>query len=197
MASNARVPETEITGLYGGLLKVMMRRMLGEVPESAGVLWQNPKVFKDMMGFGRKAEKWDQVDPDLASFATMAAAAQVGCGFCLDFGYFMAHNNGLDAARVREVPRWRESEVFTPLERRVMEYAEAMSQTPPTVTDEMVAALLEELGAPALLELTARIGYMNLTARSNVALGIEAQGFSASCELRPLATPARDVVSPS
>jgi alkylhydroperoxidase family enzyme len=47
----------------------------------------------------------------------------------------MAHNNGLDETKVREVPRWRESSVFTPLERQVMEYAEAASQTPPTVTD--------------------------------------------------------------
>ena len=62
-----------------------------------------------------------------------------------------------------------------------MEYAEAMSQTPPTVTDELSARLLEELGAPALLELTARIGWMNLTTRANIALGIEAQGFSAAC----------------
>jgi len=101
----------------------------------------------------------------------------------------------LDAAKAREVPRWRESDVFTPLERRVMEYAEAMSQNPPTVTDEMSASLLEELGAPALLELTARIGWMNLTARANIALGIEAQGFSAACGLQPLATPSADVVS--
>ena len=77
----------------------------------------------------------------------MAAAAAIGCSFCLDLNYFMAHNRGLDVAKAREVPRWRESEVFTPLERRVMEYAEAMSQTPLTVTDELVAALLEDLGA--------------------------------------------------
>ena len=70
-----------------------------------------------------------------------------------------------------------------------MEYAEAMSQSPPTVTDEMSASLLEELGAPALLELTARIGWMNLTTRANIALGIEAQGFSAACGLQPLAEP--------
>jgi hypothetical protein len=42
---------------------------------------------------------------------------------------------------MRLVPRWRESDVFTPLERDVMEYAEAMSLTPPTVTDEMSARL--------------------------------------------------------
>ena len=76
-----------------------------------------------------------------------------------------------------------------------MEYGEAMTQTPPAVTDEMSAALLEELGAPALLELTAKISAMNLTARNNIALGIKAQGFSAACGLEPLAGRPADVAS--
>ena len=67
----------------------------------------------------------------------MAVASLVGCSFCLDLGYFVAKNEGLDLAKAREVPRWRESDVFTPLERDVMEYAEAMTVTPPTVTDEL------------------------------------------------------------
>ena len=71
----------------------------------------------------------------------MAVASLVGCTWCLDFNYFMANNQGLDVERAREIPRWRESDVFTPLEREVLGYAEAMSQTPPTVTDEMVASL--------------------------------------------------------
>ena len=195
MASNTRVPKAEITGIYGYLLKKMARKMLGDVPESVGVMWHYPAVLKDMMGFGRKVEKWDRLDRNLASFAHMAAASLIGCSFCLDLNYFMAHNKGLDEAKAREVPRWRESDAFTPLERRVMEYAEAMSQTPPTVTDEMSAALLEELGAPALVELTARIAFMNSSARGNIALGIHSQEFSAACGLQPLATPSADVVS--
>lgn len=194
MAGDTRVPKAEITGIYGGLLKRMTRRMLGEVPEAAEVMWHYPAVLKDMMGFGRKADKWDRLDPNLASLAAMAAAGLVGCSFCLDLGYFMAHNRGLDEAKAREVPRWRGSGAFTPVERRVMEYAEAMSRTPPTVTDEMSAALLEELGAPALVELTARIAGMNLTARTNIALGIRSQELSAACGLPPLATPSADVV---
>ena len=79
----------------------------------------------------------------------MAVATLVGCSFCLDLGYFKAHNEGLDVAKAREVPRWRESDVFTPLERDVMAYAEAMTQTPPTVTDEMSARLLERLARRA------------------------------------------------
>ncbi len=77
-----------------------------------------------------------------------------------------------------------------------MEYAEAMSQTPPTVTDELSAALLGQLGAPALVELTARIAFVNSAARDNIALGVKSEEFSAACGLQPLAIrrPA-DVVS--
>ena len=59
----------------------------------------------------------------------------------------------------------------------------------PTVTDELSERLLEALGAPALVELTAWVALANQYARTNVALGIEAQGFSASCGLAPLAQP--------
>jgi AhpD family alkylhydroperoxidase len=195
MASTTRVPATEITGLYGSLLKVMSRKMLGQVPDAAGVMWHYPAVFKDMMKFGRRTESWNRLDPTLASLATMAAAATVGCSFCLDLHYFMSHDRGLDEAKAREVPRWRESTLFTPLERKVMGYAEAMCQTPLTVSDEMSAELLDALGPAALLELTARVGTMNMTARGNVALGIRSQEFSASCGLPPLATPSPDGVA--
>jgi alkylhydroperoxidase family enzyme len=188
MAGDTRVPRADMTGIYGGLLKIAMRKMLGGVPAGAEVSWHNPRVFKDMMKLGRRTEKWDQLDRNLSSFAAMAAAAEIGCGFCLDLNYFMSHNRGLDEVRAREVPRWRESEVFTRLERRVMEYAEAMCQTTPTVTDEMSAALLEELGASALVELTAKVAFMNASARSNVALGINSEEYAAACGLAPLAT---------
>jgi alkylhydroperoxidase family enzyme len=87
------------------------------------------------------------------------------------------------------VPRWLESDVFTPLERDVLEYAEAMTHTPPTVTDEFSERLLAARGVPALVELTAYVALANLYSRTNTAFGIESQGFAASCELRSLAEP--------
>ena len=81
----------------------------------------------------------EALDAHLKTYAVMASAGTIGCSWCMDFGYFMAREDGLDLAKVREVPRWRESEAFTDLERDVMAYAEAMTATPPTVTDEMVA----------------------------------------------------------
>jgi alkylhydroperoxidase family enzyme len=188
--STTRIPKAEITGPYGALVKRFSKKLLGRVPEPLGVYWHNRPVLKATMGMGAKAQKWDACDLSLKSFAHMAVAAQIGCSWCLDFGYFQAFNEHLDLDKAREVPRWRDSVVFTPVERAAMGYAEAMTQTPPAVTDEMAAELLDQLGAAALVELTAYIGLANLNARSNVALGIESEGYADSCELEPLARPA-------
>lgn len=195
--SRIRVPKAEITGFYGAMAKRFSKRMLGQVPEPLGVMWHNRPVLDALFAFSGKSRKWNACDPQLKSFAHMATASLVGCSFCLDLGYFQARNDRLDLDKAREVPRWRESDVFTPLERDVLEYAEAMTHTPPTVTDELSARLLEALGAPGLVELTAYIGGANLVARTNAALGIESQGFSAACNLKPLARPSRAVPSPS
>jgi alkylhydroperoxidase family enzyme len=187
MATTTRIPKAELTGIYGAIVKRMSRKMFGDVPEPVGVLWQNRKVLNFSFGVGRKVQKWDQCDESLKSFAHMAVASLIGCSFCLDLGYFQANNEGLDLIKAREVPRWRQSDVFTPLEREVMEYAEAITQTTPTVTDEQSATLLEALGPAALVELTAFIALANFMARSNVAMGIESQEFSTACGLEPLA----------
>jgi alkylhydroperoxidase family enzyme len=187
MAGNTRIPKAELTGVYGAVVKRISRKMLGDVAEPVEVAWHNKKVLSFSFSVGRQAQKWNRCDKNLKSFAHMAVASLIGCSFCLDYGYFQAHNDGLDLTKAREVPRWRESDVFTPLEREVLEYAEAMSQTPPTVTDVMSARLLEQLGAPALVELTAFIALANFMTRTNVAFGIESQGLAAACDLKPLA----------
>jgi alkylhydroperoxidase family enzyme len=189
MTSTTRVPAAEITGLKGALVKRMAIKTLGQVPTAVGVYWHNPKVLMASFGMGGKVQKWDACDEQLKSFAHMAVASMIGCSWCLDYNYFQAHNENLDLDKAREVPRWHVSDVFSSLERDVLAYAEAMSQTPPTVTDEMSARLLDQLGARALLELTAVIAYANETTRANVALGIESDGFADACGLRPLAQP--------
>jgi alkylhydroperoxidase family enzyme len=190
MTSATRIPAAEITGLKGALIKRFAKKTLGQVPSSLGVYWHNQRVLMSMSAAGGKVQKWDACDEQLKSFAHMAVAAQVGCSWCLDFNYFEAHNKHLDMDKAREVPRWRESTAFSPLEKDVLEYAEAMTVTPPTVTDEMVAGLRDQLGDAALVELSAVVAFANFTTRPNIAMGIESDGFAAACGLEPLAHPA-------
>ncbi|WP_030797565.1 carboxymuconolactone decarboxylase family protein [Streptomyces sp. NRRL S-337] len=178
-----RVPKAELpTELRENMIK-----QLGAVPEPVEVVWHSPKVATSNLEFSAKLAEWDVADESLKSFAHMAVAAQVGCSWCLDVGYFQAQNQNLDLTKASQVPRWRESEVFTPLERDVLEYAEAMTSTPPTVTDELYAGLLDRLGPAAMVELTAYIAFVNMATRNNIANGVASQGFSEACEV-PLAT---------
>ena len=184
-----RVPKAEIPSE----LRESMIKQFGAMAEPVEVTWHNPSVAQAALEFGAKIAGWDAADESLKTFAHMAVAAQVGCSWCLDINYFAAQNQGLDVAKASQVPRWRESTVFTPLERDVLEYAEGMTNTPPTVTDELSARLLDRLGPAALVELTACIGFANLSTRSNTALGIKSQGFSDACEVPLTARPERSV----
>ena len=188
--NETRIPAAEITGFKGALFKRVIKKTLGQVPTSLGVYWHNQKVLMAMGGLGGKLKKWDACDEQLKTFAHMAVASFIGCTWCLDYNYFEAHNKSLDMDKAREIPRWRVSDAFTPLEREVLAYAEAMSDTPVTVTDEMVESLRVQLGNAAMVELTAVIAFANFTTRPNVALGIESDGFAAACGLKPLAEPA-------
>ena len=188
MPSRFRIPEATISGPYGALLKRVTRRMWGQVPDNAYVLWHNRRVMRSVLSFEQRVRRWDALDRHLSTYATLASAGVIGCSWCLDFGYFMAHHDDLDLEKVREVPRWRDSTAFSPLERDVMAYAEAMSVTPPTVDDELVARLLDALGAPAVVELTQLVALENMRSRFNSAAGLESQGYAEACAL-PLAAP--------
>ena len=162
-----RVPKAEFDGPVEEMIE-----MFGAVPEPIEVMWHQPAAAIALTELGAKTAEWSAADESLKSFAHMAVAAQVGCSWCLDIGYFGAANQNLDLAKASQVPRWRESDVFTPLERDVMAYAEAMTNTPPTVDDEMLEGLLEELGLvlPTDVQIrvwdsTAEIRYMVLPMR--------------------------------
>lgn len=195
MTGTTRIPRKRLDGVFGAVLRFAMKKKVGSVPEGAEVMWNHRAVFMDTMKFGARTEKWHELDRSLGTLAAMAAAAEIGCSFCLDLHYFMAHDKGLDESKAQQVPRWRESDVFTPVERRVMEYAAAMCQTPLTVTDAMSAALLDDIGAAGLVELTAKVGMMNMTARGNVAMGIRSAEYAEACGLQPLAAPIHQEVT--
>ena len=182
--SAVRVPLVEPRTAFDRAVAWYCRRTYGEVLDNALALMHNRPVLKALFSFEKKLQKWHRLDPDLKVLAEMASASMIGCSWCMDFGYYAAHSAGLDTGKLGEVPRWRESEAFTPRERRVLEYAEAMTVTPPEVTDEMAEALRADLGDDAFVELTVMIAVENERSRTNSALGLTSQGFKDQCVIR-------------
>ena len=122
------------------------RRRYGVMLDPGAAMGHNMQVAARTRSSNCSVERWRTLDRGLKDLAVMAAAARIGCAWCLDFGYWEATmNHDVPAEKIRAVPDWRDSDVFTELERLVLEYAEAMTDTPPSVTDEMVARLSAHL----------------------------------------------------
>lgn len=60
----------------------------------------------------------------------------------------------------------------------MVEYADAMTQTPVAVSDDLFARLQENFNDAELVELTSAIAWENYRSRFNHAFGIEAENFS-------------------
>ena len=179
----ARIPlDPPRTPIYR-LAEWYARRTYGVMPEPLGAMAHNMRVLVTDARFETSLARWKTLDPTLKALAVMASAAAIGCSWCMDFGYWENTRRGIDPAKLRDVPRWRDSDVYTDLERRVLAYAEAMSSTPLTVTDEMVAGLRSELDDAALVELTMMVAVENVRSRFNSALGLTSQGFKDRCEI--------------
>ena len=180
-----RVPLDEPRTMFDKTIVWYCRKTYGQVLDNALALMHNRKVLKALFAFEKKVAKWDALEPDLKVLAQAVSASVIGCSWCMDFGYYAAHSQGLDTSKLGDIPFWRDSAAFTPQERRVLEYAEAMTVTPPEVTDEMAEALRVDLGNEAFVELTMMVAVENERSRFNSALGLTSQGFKDHCELRP------------
>jgi alkylhydroperoxidase family enzyme len=88
---------------------------------------------------------------------------------------------GASEAKVRQVERAAESDLYSERERVALAYAEAMTITGRKVTDELFARVRAHFSEPEIVELTAAVALENFRSKFNTALGIEAQGF---CVLR-------------
>lgn len=179
----ARVPLVPVPGLLGRLVGAYSRRRFGRLLDPALAMGHHRQVLIADSLFERRVEEFNRLDPGLKVLAVMATALRVECAWCVDFGDFAAAHQGLDLDKVRAVPGWRGSTVFTPLERRVLEFAEAATATPPQVSDELAESLRADIGNAGLVELGFMVAIENLRSRFNSALGLASQGFSSDCRV--------------
>ena len=72
---------------------------------------------------------------------------------------------------------WRESDLFSDEERVALAYAEAITLTGESVSDELFADLKNHFNEAQIVELTAGIAMENMRSKFNPTLKIASQGF--------------------
>lgn len=102
----------------------------------------------------------------------------------------MGRKQGIPEAQLLALSTFESSPAFSDLEKLVLHYAVAMTETPVSVSDDLFAELERHFIPRQLVELTTAIAWENFRARFNHAFGIKSAGFSegAFC---PLPAPSR------
>ena len=154
------------------------RKRVGMVPETYAISARHKPTFVGQSLFELTLERAKRVDNHLKELATLKAASIVGCEFCLDIGSFLATEAGISEQQLHDLPFHAESAAFSDLEKLVLDYSAAMTQTPEGVDDALFARLREHFDERQMVELTAIIAWENFRARFNAATGVPAQGFS-------------------
>ena len=94
----------------------------------------------------------------------------------------MGRASGISTEQIANLGNYRTDFNFSELERLVLEYADAMTQTPVEVSDPLFARLRERFSEAELVELTSAIAWENYRARSNRVFGFGSEGFYQSKE---------------
>jgi alkylhydroperoxidase family enzyme len=181
----ARIPLDHPRTLTVRLLEAYSRRRFGAVLDPGLVLMHHRGVMRAFLATERGAARLHALPPTLRALAVMSAATEIGCQWCMDFGYWEFHHQGVEQAKLRAVANWRSADIYDDTERAVLSYAADMTATPPTVDDATVADLRTRLSDEQLVELTYWVALENTRSRINAAMGLTGQGFRDTCELQP------------
>jgi AhpD family alkylhydroperoxidase len=165
----------------GPLVKIayrQTRRQVGRMVDPIAVYAHNPGLMVGYGMFEQATARQHRVDERLKMLAEIKAAALVNCEFCCDIASSLGREAGVTEEQLLALPRYRDSDLFSELEKLVLDYTVAISHTPTTVTDELFAALRERFDERQLVELTNVIALENMRARFNSAFDMTPAGFS-------------------
>jgi alkylhydroperoxidase family enzyme len=157
-------------------------RLTGREPEC---MIEPLEIYAHLPGLLRGYSKLEQATARLHglgrrtdALAELKAATLVHCEFCIDLASQISRRWGLSDEELLALPAYRTSDLFSDVDKLVLDYAAGMSRTPVEVPDELFGALRQHFTDAQLVELTFLIALENLRGRFNAALGVGAAGFS-------------------
>ena len=173
-------------GLVGRLATRYTKRRFGQMVEPTAAASHHAGVLIAMGTLETAVQfGWKKLDPTLRWLAVQATGMQIGCSWCVDYGYFEGMHDGIDPEKVRAASQWRECPLFDERERLVLEYAEAATASPARVPDELAVRLRAHFDEAEMVELAAGVALENFRSRFNAGLGLRSQGFAERCAVPP------------
>ncbi|MCK4841575.1 MAG: carboxymuconolactone decarboxylase family protein [Methylococcales bacterium] len=154
------------------------KRKYGQVLKPT-LLWARvPKLFTAVaILYGVIDRRSSSIDPVLRSLITVRVSQINWCVFCIDINSSVLAKRTGSMEKVEALEYWRDSQLFEPKEKTVLEYVEAITYTDRQVNNELMNRLREYFNEDEVVEITGLIAFQNLSSKFNSALDLPSQGF--------------------
>jgi alkylhydroperoxidase family enzyme len=120
-------------------------RTPGNTVEPLDVYAHLPSLLASYGRLEQASAKLHRLDWRLQVLAELKASTLIHCEWCIDLASQIARHSGLSDEQLLALPHYRDSNLFTDVERLVMDYATAMTRTPADVPDALVEQLRQHL----------------------------------------------------
>jgi len=154
------------------------KRKYGAILEPARLWGRSPKVFITLaLLYGALDRRSSPLEPALRSLVTVRVSQINWCAFCVDLNSATVLKRGVGQAKLEQLARFREGDLFTDREKAALAYTEAVTVSDRNPSEAEWGALRRHFPDDEIIELTALIAFQNLSSKFNSALGVEPQGF--------------------
>jgi len=158
----------------------MQQKHYGDVLNPTRWWGRMPRLFWLVALFvGYLERKKARLEPTLRALLMTRVSQQCECAFCIDANSLRLAQRCGAMEKVQALSGWQTSTLFTPAERAALDYADAMTATPPHIDDPIKETLHCHFSNEQITEMTALVAFQNLSARFNSALEIPSQGLCA------------------
>ena len=156
----------------------LQKRNFGYVLNPARLWGRRPILFWLVAGFfGYLDRQKSPLSPVIRSLVCVRVSQLNDCAFCVDANGMRLAERCDSVEKIQALFSWENSALFSDSERTVLQYVDSMTITGHKVSDDLLQSLRALYDEDTIIELTALIGFQNLSAKFNTALDVPAQGF--------------------
>lgn len=162
------------------------KRRYGAILEPAKLWGTSPKVFSSLaLLYGALDRKSSPLDPALRTLITVRVSQINWCAFCVDINSATGIQRDIHIAKLEALPRFIDSGMFSDQEKAALCFAESITYTNRSTTDDELKELRKYFDDTAIIELAGLIAFQNMSSKFNSALSVEPQGFCMQIESDP------------
>ncbi|GAA4625734.1 carboxymuconolactone decarboxylase family protein [Actinoallomurus vinaceus] len=120
-----------------------------------------PQAYKAFL-LAEQAIRKGPLDTTIRELVKIRASQMNKCLFCIDMHTHEALELGENLNRIIQLPAWRESQLYTEAEQAALAYAEAATEGPEEVTDEIWTAVTDAFKPEEAAFLVAQVAQINM-----------------------------------